>query len=257
MAYSIFGTNTASQRVIKNQLDTLKATITDKLSKTGGRINGTLTVHTNNVNIARIGNNEDDIRIIFHQNLVMCNKYIKDLHTPSDPQDAATKQYVDRSIKSQKCHVGYIPPLTANINETGFIVSASSEHNANYRASNAFNGKYVSGIHGLDGEWVPTIGTTENFWIMIQCPEQVRVWQTSLRGRDTDTNRIQQWNLEGSNDNTTWTDLLATGTCPLTRICQYFPIHTPHSFKAYRIFCHRAVGGAPGISHWQLYIYNS
>lgn len=107
MAYSLFGTTYQSQNVQQSeQLKALRATITDKLGKAGGRLHGHLHVQTkDNINIARIGNDKDDHRILFHQELNMCNKHITHLNNPINPHDAVTKGYVDRSIKPQKCHV--------------------------------------------------------------------------------------------------------------------------------------------------------
>ena len=66
----------------------------------------------------------------------MNEKYIVNLHDPAEAQDAATKNYVDKSWK--KCRVGYIPNLEANDSITGFIASASS-NNVGHEAYRAFN----------------------------------------------------------------------------------------------------------------------
>ena len=74
--------------------------------------------------IIRFGKSSTDRRIELYQNIVMNEKYIVDLHDPAEAQDAATKNYVDNSLK--KCRVGYIPNLESNDSITGFVASASS-----------------------------------------------------------------------------------------------------------------------------------
>jgi len=34
----------------------------------------------------------------------------------------------------------------------------------------------------------------------VECPDLVRVWKVALRGRDSNTDRIYNWRIEGSND---------------------------------------------------------
>src|SRR5688572_16615722 len=85
--------------------------------------------------IIRFGKSSTDRRIELYQNIVMNEKYISDLHDPDEAQDAATKNYVDKSWK--KCRVGYVPNLEANNSLTGFVVSASST--IGHEAFRAFN----------------------------------------------------------------------------------------------------------------------
>ena len=63
---------------------------------------------------------------------------------------------------------------------------------------NVFNGFYARGS-GSGGEWA-TDGETNNFYLQIQCPEMVRVWRVALRGRDSNTQIIFNWNVQGSTD---------------------------------------------------------
>jgi hypothetical protein len=106
----------------------------------------------------------------------------------------------DRYLK--KCHVGFVPRLTSNTNYRGFTPSASSEHNSTYIAANAFKGDYVSGS-GAGGEWVSLNGSS-NSWIKIACPTAVRTWKFGFRGRDENSERIYNWRIDGSNDDTNW-----------------------------------------------------
>ena len=86
--------------------------------------------------IIRFGKSSTDRRIELYQNITMNEKNIVNLHDPAEAQDAATKNYVDKSWK--KCHVGYIPNLEADNSVTGFVASASS-NNEGHEAFRAFN----------------------------------------------------------------------------------------------------------------------
>src|SRR5271167_3324235 len=74
----------------------------------------------------------------FYNDIIMNDKCRSDLHNPKLPQDAATKDYINtRYVKN---NVGYVPDLNTNSdNNSGFIVSASSERNGDSRAYNVFN----------------------------------------------------------------------------------------------------------------------
>src|SRR5688572_12871222 len=104
----------------------------------------------------------------------MNEKYISDLHDPAEAQDAATKNYVDKSWK--KCHVGYIPILEANVSMTGFVANASS-NNVGHEAYRAFN-NLTSGDSWFSGDGITS-------WLQIKCPEPVRVWRLALKVRMT------------------------------------------------------------------------
>ena len=85
----------------------------------------------------------------FYNDILMNDKCISDLHNPKLPQDAATKNYVDaRYVKN---NVGYVPDLATNSdNNSGFIVSASSEYSSDYLACNVFNSWRVKWAVGDD-----------------------------------------------------------------------------------------------------------
>ncbi|EDO33835.1 predicted protein [Nematostella vectensis] len=158
----------------------------------------------------------------------------------------------DRYLK--KCHVGFVPRLTSNTNYRGFTPSASSEFNSNYIAANAFKGDYVSG-GGSTGEWA-TAGVSSNFWIKIACPTAVRTWKFGFRGRDGNTERIYNWRIEGSTDNTNWTTLYtATNPTYLGNTYQEFLVDSIGKFQYYRLFCVNSEVTNPGLSSMQLLVY--
>lgn len=274
MAYSIFGTVTGgdadlSSYATKVELNAAVNSVSDtKLDKSGGMVRGPVTLREirilnalvirksdDGVLLARFGTGPTDPRINFHEDLLMNGKYIAGVHDPGSPQDVATKAYVDRMCeRPMKIPCGYIPSLSANVNETGFVASASSEYSDQYIAANAFNGRYVGRI-GEGGEWCVK-GRPSTFWITIQCPDEVRLWKTSLRGRDLSDRVITSWRLEGSNNNIQW-NLLFDGAnnYHLTDVCRQFPISTQNSYSMYKITCLASTGEDPGLSHWQLYVY--
>ena len=274
MAYSIFGTVTGtgdvdlSSYTTKVELNAAVNSINDtKLDKSGGVVSGPITLLDINILnaltirktdtrsiIARFGTGPTDPRINFHEDLLMNGKYIAGVHDPGSAQDVATKAYVDRlCTRPMKIPCGYVPPLSANVNETGFVASASSELNDRYIAANVFNGRYVR-RGGEGGEWC-VAGRPSTFFIKIQCPDRVRLWKTSIRGRDLSDRVITSWRLEGSNNNVQW-DLLfdATNNYHLTNVCRDFPVTTQNSYSMYKVTCLASTGQDPGLSHWQLYV---
>ena len=67
----------------------------------------------------------------------MTNSKITNLLTPTDPTDAATKQYVDtRCVKN---NAAYIPILENKNSSTGFIASCSNQMGPGFPAYGAFN----------------------------------------------------------------------------------------------------------------------
>jgi len=194
--------------------------------------------------LIRFGKSATDRRTELYENIVMSQKYIVDLHDPSEAQDAATKNYVDKSFK--KCRVGYIPNLEANASMTGFNAQASSsseEHEA-YRAFN--NLEPANSWFSADSDTSP--------WLQIVCPEPVIIWRLAL------TFRMDQrgWNLTGSNDGTTFTALLSSRE----KLYAYegpvfFDISTTTAYQYYRLTLAEDEWLHQGIRVMQLYVYDT
>ena len=179
------------------------------------------------------------------ENLDMNFNTIINLNDPTSNQQAATKKYVDDISRSLR---GYIPLLESTNSVTGFIASASSTYSATYSPHHAF--------YSLSGDWA-TAGVNTNFWIKIQCPEQVRIGKVALRGRhSTETERIYNWRLEGSNDDITYS-ILYTAPNPtyIGSITQFFNISTINKYQYYRLFCVEAEATYPGLSYFQIFTY--
>jgi len=96
--------------------------------------------------------------------------------------------------------VTYVPTLTSfgNITtlKTGFVVTDSSQPGRGFVPMNVFNGFYAR-WKGSGGEGA-TDGETSNFYLQVQCPKLARLWRVALRGRDSNTQRIFNWNIQGS-----------------------------------------------------------
>lgn len=193
-------------------------------------------------NLVRFGISSTDHRTALYRDLVMNNHYIVDLQDPALPQDAATKNYVDKCLK--KCHIGYIPNLRSYLNTNGFRVAASSS-NAGQEAWYAFNHSTES-----DTAWIAGDGVTA--WLQIQCPEPVIIWRIALRPKQP----ILAWNLSGSNDGLTYTPLLSSRTRLLNLWNpQFFNITTTTAYQFYKLTIPETDDQLlTGIEYMQLYI---
>ena len=187
----------------------------------------------------------------------MNSNRITNVPSPNFPHEVATKSYVDDCPR--KILNGYVPSLRSLGNvtnlKTSFVVTASSQAGRGFVPMNVFNGFYARGS-GNGGEWA-TDGETSNFYLQVQCPELVRVWRVALRGRDSNTQRIFNWNIQGSTDVENLSVIFAApNPTYLGNTVQYFLIETSEKYNYYRLFCLDAEETKPGLSYMQLYIYS-
>ena len=173
---------------------------------------------------------------------------IVDLQDPVLPQDAATKNYGDNSLK--KCRVGYIPNLRSNLNWTGFTASASS-NTIGHEAYHAFN-------HITEGNtaWIAGDGVTA--WLQIRCPEPVVIWRIAL----IPTDQIPDWNLSASNEGSTFTSLFTSRTRLQENLARlgptFFDISTTTAYSYDRLTVPEYDDELlTGIRLMQLYIYDT
>jgi len=135
----------------------------------------------------------------------------------------------------------------------GFIATASSQRNNNYKASNAFNCFYT--VRGASGEWVSN-NETRNFWIRVKCPDLVRIWKVTLRERETNTQRIYRWKLASTDGENFITLFEAPNPTYLGNEVQQFEVDIIHKYNRYRLFCLEAEPSNRGLSYLQLFIYS-
>jgi len=177
--------------------------------------------------------------------LSMTNNKITNMATPTDPTDAATKQYVD--TKGMKNNVGYIPNLESNNGITGFITSCSNESGPGFQPYKAFN--------NLKPDYTWATANTSG-WLQIQCPNQVRIWKVALKARSITDKNITSWSISASHNETTYetiftstSALLGSATTPT-----FFEIDSLVGYKYYRFNILASVGAlGVGIQYMQLY----
>jgi len=168
----------------------------------------------------------------------MNSNKITNLQEPRLPHEVANKLYVDRTPR--KILQGYVPNLrttctTYSNDKFGFVITASS-HRDLFLPTNAFNGVYAKG-GGHAGEWI-TRGETRDFWIQIRCPDLVRLCKIALRGKDTNTQRINRWRLEGSTDGENFTTQLEPpNPSYIGNELEYYLIETEDRYNIFRLFC--------------------
>src|SRR5437867_4488016 len=188
------------------------------------------------------------------------------LSNPVAEDEGCNKRYVDGLVNSIflepkitnlsknimiKNSSGYIPILNSNLdNKYGFKVTTNSERPESKQAFNAFTYK--------KSEWI-TNGVNQNFWIQIQCPEKIKIWKFSLRGKDSGQDNIYKWTLQGrdTNEFTTWDNIYIADNDPINNIIRYFNVTPRKDYFIYRIFVHEATGQNPGLSNWQLFTLDS
>ena len=215
-------------------------------------------VKARNEIVCRLGTTYNPSEIVIYKNVRMNLNRITNLPEPSLAHEVANKLYVDRTPR--KILQGYIPSLmTKSVaisnDKFGFLVTASSYLSNHYRPENAVNGLFSSGS-GSRGEWA-TNGETRNFWLQVKCPDPVRIWKITLRGRDTNTQRIYRWQLEASNDGERFTILLnPPNPTYIANEVLDFPIENPNRFIYFRLYCIEAEPTNPGLSYMQLYVYS-
>ena len=224
-----------------------------------------VTLHTDNgfliranlQDICRLGTTDDPPEIRIFKDVRMNSNHLTNLPEPTLPHEAANKLYVDTTPR--KILQGYVPNLRSGggsqkNDKFGFIVTASSYLNNGCHPIYAFNGLHKP--RGNYGSWV-TKGVINDFWIQIKCPDLVRLWRIALRGKDSNTERIYTWRLEGSTDGDTFTILYeAPNPTFIGDEVRYFPIDTTEKCNIFRLFCIEAESVNPGLTYMQLYVYS-
>ena len=204
------------------------------------------------IDIIRFGRSSADTRTEVFDDLLMNQHFIANLRDPHSAQDAATKNYVDSA--SKKNLVGYIPPLESNNSRTGFVITASTNRGG-YLPYEAFNNTKNSWLTSADN---PT------GWILIKCPEAVRIWRVALKARLFPNRNITAWYLSASNNGTTFTSLIGSQSAPSTTVLEgaaaspsFFEVTTNNLYQYYRFVITASNGSNDvGVQYMQLYVYD-
>jgi hypothetical protein len=105
------------------------------------------------------------------------------------------------------------------------------------------------------------LGNTFPSTWQVQCPQQYALWKVEISKRNTITEWIDTFYIEGSNNGSTWTSLAysvgqmsAIGAPPsVLTVSINDPSYTPYLY--YRVRCIAGTGPNPGFAYFQMYGY--
>ena len=157
-----------------------------------------------------------------------------------------TRVNMSRFIRN---NVGLIPTLNSSTNKTGFNVTASHNADTAWKVFNSLPGSFwTAGIDiELDGTY------TEPVYLQISLPVATRIFKIGLRGR-SDTNRILEWQLRGSNDGRAGSIIYNPENMILDGTTRYFnvPLNQP-KFTHYRLVIRKVDSRGSNLVYFQLY----
>jgi hypothetical protein len=272
MSVNIFGSGSKSSRGVssidKKYVDSkfiaLTRILETKLDKSGGILTGTTDVNNNRIlNVKSPQETTDAVNMGYVDGLmrnVLKYPLIHDLHVsnkrihfvgdPINPQDAVNKRYVDSKAvdtnvgKRVKNNVGFIPRLYGTRSKKGYVVSTNSQLNNNSAPESVFN---------EGSEW-STAGIQENAWVMIQLTFAVSIYQFTIGGKNSNSERFYDWSFDGSNDANDWTILKYVIGEYLGSSIKTYILNVPSEpFLYYRFYGIRGESTNPGLSHLQIY----
>ena len=129
----------------------------------------------------------------------------------------------------------YIVPVMSSSSQDGYVASASSEFNSEHAAYLAFD-------RNIDTKWATQDNITPPQWLQIKLPTAKKCAILELSSRnDRWWNQIpKDFILQGSNDGSTWTDLLTQSGTSWTSQAQTIRFEVPTANQAnylyYRIW---------------------
>jgi hypothetical protein len=148
---------------------------------------------------------------------------------------------------------GVIPTMTS-ATTSGFTISASTSFSASYAPWMACDGSF-STSWAMNGNTFPS-------WWQVQAPSRYILWQIQISKREAAIEWITNFNLQGSNDGSTWTTLL-TSVGDITNIGSppsfaSFTINDPtySAYSYYRVNCTAGNGPNPGFAYFQMFAYS-
>lgn len=229
------GLDVVTKEYVDSDFITLTENLQSKVDKTGGVMQGALNMNNN-----KIINVEEPTHILDVAN----KKYVD--------SNFITKQYMEEEIANlyTLSTVGLVPHLTNSVDETGFFVSTSSYLSSEYMGYKVFNPTRNTQwrvANDVQGESVAT-----NFWIQIDCPEDVRIYKFSIKYPEDVV--LVRWKILGR-VGLGWEDL-AFNTQSDAHTFQLENPSLAGLYRSYRIVIERALGLNPGLIYWQLYTVN-
>lgn len=149
-----------------------------------------------------------------------------------------------------------MPVMTSNGPVAGnggdYYVSASSEFSGLYQAY-----KCLSSIIN-PSDWA-TSGENSNFWIKVQLPSSQNVRYVLLEGRINNEDPLTV-TIQGSNDDSSYTDIITNETFTALNYSGYFSARIPENMKDYTFYKFlfpTASGVNPGLNMLRLFKYDN
>ena len=277
MTANIFGSTLkavkTNEKYIDSKFTVLTKSLDAKLDKFGGVITGSISMNGNRIHdlldpsdvmdasnksyvdlqfnkLSRQINSKLDLDgDVMHGNIDMNGNMITNIHNPVHDGDAVNKKYADE--KTNRMYslsmIGLVPHLSANIDKTGYVVTASHElgDNSAYKVFSPRNGQWRAGSNGLI-----------DFSIEIRCLKPVKIYMFSIK--PADNTKFIRWQMQGKMQTTDWKTLPFT-LRPIDNV-QNFEIdpNLAEEYLFYRLLIQEAesLANNPGISHWQLFTVN-
>lgn len=130
----------------------------------------------------------------------------------------------------------YPPAMSANNVPSPYVASAVSSFGGSYAPWKAFNRVDPT---GLTDRWLSGAGTLPNSWLKIDLGQARTILQYRMQAYspdDASTQAPSVFKLQGSNDDSAWTDLDSqTGQTGWTEDVRTFTVASPGSYRYYRV----------------------
>jgi hypothetical protein len=124
--------------------------------------------------------------------------------------------------------------MTANDAPSPYITSTSNQYSNTYAAWKAFDKDDSSYWRTAAGVYSNSVG---NEWIQIQIPEPVKLIKINIRSGGASLSYIpDNFTLQGSNDGTTFNDILVVTSAGMTSMNTWYSFNIPSMDTAYSYF---------------------
>ena len=124
------------------------------------------------------------------------------------------------------------PTMTSNTTPDGYIASASSEVSVSRQAWCAFDG--ISGLDDEANRWHSGLGMPQ--WIMMKFPEPHTVTKFSIKNADNTHLGIDEFELRGSNNGTSFVTLGSYSNPPDLGVITEYTAQNTESYLYYQVY---------------------